>query len=62
MTEYIMNKIKISYSVNGEDISSSVCWVEKDSPDMQIISDIELATLDFQVTTKVLETRVFRMV
>ena len=62
LTEYVMNKIKISYSVTGEKISSNVCWVEKDSPKMQIVTDIELATLDFKVTVEVLETRTFRMV
>ena len=62
MTEYVMKKIKISYSVTGENISSSVCWVENDSKKMQIITDIELATLDYNVTVEVLETRTFRMV
>ena len=62
MTEKEMEKIKISYSITDDVIRESVCWIEKDSPKMPIITDIELATEDYKVKVEVLETRVFRMV
>jgi len=62
MPEYVRQKSKISYSITDDVIRESVCWIEKDSSQMPIVTDIELATEDYEVNVEVLETRVFRMV